>query len=424
METSVDESLRLVGRVAALDLGKASLTACVRVPHEDRPGRRRQEVREYATLSGSLLELADWLRCEQIELVAMESTSSYWKPVFYLLEAEGFTCWLLNAKHVKNVPGRPKTDKIDAVWLAKVVEMGLCTPSLVHPKPIRQLRDLTRYRRSLIREQTREKQRVEKLLEDSQIKLSSVISNIFGVSGREMLEALIAGQRNPRTLAAMARGRMRAKITVLEEALTGHFEDHHGFLLRSMLTHVDALSVQIEEVATRIEAAIAPFTPAVTRLDEIAGVGVVTAQETIGEIGVDMSRFLTPAHLVSWAKFAPIDKNSAGKKKGGSTGKGNPWLGGALGEVVAGASRTDTFLGERYRRLARRRGKKRAIVAVGNSVLTIIWHLLADPEAHYQDLGPDYYQSKINATRRERELVRQLERLTGKKVNLEPKAAA
>jgi transposase len=377
METSVDESLRLVGRVAALDLGKASLTACVRVPHEDRPGRRRQEVREYATLSGSLLELADWLRCEQIELVAMESTSSYWKPVFYLLEAEGFTCWLLNAKHVKNVPGRPKTDKIDAVWLAKVVEMGLCTPSLVHPKPIRQLRDLTRYRRSLIREQTREKQRVEKLLEDSQIKLSSVISNIFGVSGREMLEALIAGQRNPRTLAAMARGRMRAKITVLEEALTGHFEDHHGFLLRSMLTHVDALSVQIEEVATRIEAAIAPFTPVVTRLDEISGVGVVTAQEIIGEIGVDMSRFLTPAHLVSWAKFAPIDKNSAGKKKGGSTGKGNPWLGGALGEVVAGASRTDTFLGERYRRLARRRGKKRAIVAVGNSVLTIIWHLLA-----------------------------------------------
>jgi transposase len=424
METSVDESLRLVGRVAALDLGKASLTACVRVPHENRPGRRRQEVREYATLSGSLLELADWLRCEQIELVAMESTSSYWKPVFYLLEAEGFTCWLLNAKHVKNVPGRPKTDKIDAVWLAKVVEMGLCTPSLVHPKPIRQLRDLTRYRLSLIRERTREKQRVEKLLEDSQIKLSSVISDIFGVSGREMLEALIAGQRNPRTLAAMARGRMRAKTTVLEEALTGHFEDHHGFLLRSMLTHVDALSVQIEEVATRIEAAIAPFAPAVTRLDEIAGIGVVTAQEVIGEIGVDMSRFLTPAHLVSWAKFAPIDKNSAGKKKGGATGKGNPWLGGTLGEVAVGAARTDTFLGERYRRLARRRGKKRAIVAVGNSVLTIIWHLLADPEAHYQDLGPDYYQSKINAKRRERELVRQLEHLTGKKVNLGPKAAA
>jgi transposase len=423
MEAS-DEPVQLVERVAALDLGKASLTACVRVPHDERPGRRRQEVREYSTLSRSLLELADWLRCERIELVAMEATSSYWKPAFYLLEAEGFTCWLLNARHVKNVPGRPKTDKIDAVWLAKVAEWGLCTPSLVHPKPIRQLRDLTRYRRSLIRERTREKQRVEKLLEDSQIKLSSVISDIFGVSGRAMLEALIAGQRSPKTLAAMARGSMRAKTAVLEEALTGHFEDHHGYLLRSMLAHIDSLSAQIDDLTARIEAAIAPFASAVSRLDEIPGVGVTAAQELIGEIGVDASRFPTPAHLVSWAKFAPIDKNSAGRKRGGSTGKGNPWLGGTLGEAVVATARTSTFLGERYRRLARHRGKKRAIVAVGNSVLTIIWHLLADPEAHYQDLGPDYYQSKINARRRERELIRQLERLTGKKVNLEPSAAA
>lgn len=423
MEVS-EEPVGLVERVAALDLGKASLTACVRVPHEDRPGRRRQEVREYLTLSRSLLELADWLRRERIELVAMEATSSYWKPVFYLLEAEGFTCWLLNAKHVKNVPGRPKTDKIDAVWLARVLEWGLCTPSLVHPKPIRQLRDLTRYRRSLIRERTREKQRVEKLLEDAQIKLSSVISDVFGVSGREMLEALIAGQRSPKALAAMARGSMRTKTALLEEALTGHFEDHHGFLLRSMLTHIDALSLQIEDVAARIEAAIAPFASAVARLDEITGIGVATAQELIAEIGTDMSRFPTPAHLVSWAKFAPIDKNSAAKKRGGATGKGNPWLGGALGEVVIGTSRTNTFLGERYRRLARRRGKKRAIVAVGNSVLTIIWHLLANPEARYHDLGPDYHQTKLNTRRRERELVRQLEHLTGKKVNLQPRAAA
>jgi transposase len=423
MEAS-DEPVQLVERVAALDLGKASLTACVRVPHDERPGRRRQEVREYSTLSRSLVELADWLRCERIELVAMEATSSYWKPVFYLLEAEGFTCWLLNARHVKNVPGRPKTDKIDAVWLAKVAEWGLCTPSLVHPKPIRQVRDLTRYRRSLIRERTREKQRVEKLLEDSHIKLSSVISDIFGVSGRAMLEALIAGQRNPKALAAMARGSMRAKTAVLEEALTGHFEDHHGYLLRSMLAHIDTLSAQIDDLTARIEAAIAPFASVVSRLDEIPGVGVTAAQELIAEIGVDASRFPTPAHLVSWAKFAPIDKNSAGRKRGGSTGKGNPWLGGTLGETVVATARTSTFLGERYRRLARRRGKKRAIVAVGNSMLTIIWHLLADPEAHHQDLGPDHYQSKINARRRERELIRQLERLTGKKVNLEPSTAA
>ncbi len=420
---STDEPFELVERVAALDLGKATLMACVRVPHEDKPGRRRQEIREYATLSRSLLELADWLRCERIELVVMEATSDYWKPVFYLLEAEGFTCWLLNAKHVKNVPGRPKTDKLDAVWLAKVAERGMCSPSLVHPKPIRQLRDLTRYRRSLIRERTREKQRCEKLLEDAQIKLSSVISDIFGVSGREMLAALIVGQRNPLVLAQMARGSMRSKTAVLTEALTGHFEDHHGFLLAAMLAHVDGLTVQIEHVADRIEAVIAPFSHHAERFDEITGVGIVAAQELIAEIGVDVTRFPSAAHLVSWAKFAPIDHNSAGKKRGGSTGKGNPWLAGTLGEIVASLSRTDTFLGERYRRLARRRGKSRAIVAVGNSVLTIIWHLLNEPDARYHDLGSDYYQTKINTRGRQRDLVRQLEHLTGKKVTLTPTAA-
>jgi transposase len=369
------------------------------------------------------LELADWLRCERISLVAMEATSSYWKPVFYLLEAEGFTCWLLNARHVKNVPGRPKTDKIDAVWLAKVVERGMCTPSLVHPKPIRQLRDLTRYRRSLIRERTREKQRIEKLLEDAQIKLTSVASDIFGVSGRAMLAALIAGQRNPRTLAQMARGTMRSKIRALEEALTGHFEDHHGFLVQQMLDHIDDLAERVAALDARIEDVIAPFHALQQRLDEITGVGMRAAQELITEIGADGSRFPSAGHLVSWAKFAPIDHNSAGTKRGGSTGKGNPWLAGTLGEVIAAATRTKSFLGERYRRLARRRGKRRAIVAVGNSVLTIVWHLLSDPEARYHDLGPDYYQSKINTRRRERELIRQIEHLTGQKVTLSPSAA-
>jgi transposase len=407
-----------VKRVAALDLGKATLVGCVRVPDEDRPSRRRQEIREYTTLSRSLLELADWLRCERVELVAMEATSSYWKPVFYLLEAEGFTCWLLNARHVKNVPGRPKTDKLDAAWLAKVVERGMCSPSLVHPKSIRQLRDLTRYRRSLIRERTREKQRVEKLLEDAQIKLSSVISDLFGVSGRQMLAALIAGQRNPKTLAQMAHGTMRSKISSLEEALCGHFEDHHGFLAQAMLERVDALTTRIESLEVRIGDVIGPFSHFVKRFDEITGVGLLSAQELIAEIGVDVTRFPTPGHLVSWAKFAPIDKNSAGRKGGGSTGKGNPWLAGTLGEVVSAAARTNTFLGDRYRRLARRRGKSRAIVAVGNSVLTIIWHLLSDPDAHYQDLGVDYYQRKINTRRRERDLIRQLEHLSGKRVTL------
>jgi transposase len=409
-------------RVAALDLGKVELTACVRVPNPDKPGRRLQEVRGYSTLTPALLAMADWLRIERVEVVSMEATGDYWKPVYYLLEAEGFTCWLLNAKQVKNAPGRPKTDRLDAVWLAKVTERGMCTPSLVHPKPIRQLRDLTRYRRTLVRERTREKQRLEKLLEDAQIKLSSVISDVFGVSGRAMLEAMIAGQRSPRTLAEMAKGSMRGKIETIVEALTGHFEDHHAFLARRMLDRIDQISADITTLDQRIEAVIAPFAAQVAQLDEITGIGAATARELIAEIGVDMSRFPTPAHLVSWAKFAPIAKTSAGKGRAGTTGKGNPWLAGALGEAVTAAARTRTFLGERYRRIARRRGARRAIVAVGNSMLTIIWHLLSDPDTRYHDLGADFYATRVNTHRRQRSLVHQLETLTGQKVTLQPAA--
>jgi transposase len=423
MEEITDVPVELVSRVCAIDLGKATLTACVRVPHETRPDRRMQEVREYSTVTPKLLELADWLRVQQVELVAMEATSDYWKPVFYLLEAEGFTCWLLNARHVKNVPGRAKTDKLDAVWLAKVTERGMCRPSLVHPKPIRQLRDVVRYRRSLVRDQTREKQRLEKFLEDAQIKLTSVISDLHGVSGRQMLTAMIDGERDPKVLAQMARTRMRQKIPVLEEALTGHFEDHHADLCARMLARIDAMTADIAALDARVEELIAPFAAAVDRLDEIPGIGRRAAQEILAEIGPDMSVFPTAAHLVSWAKFAPIDKNSAGRKRGGSTGKGNPWLAGTLGEVVAGLSRTDTFLGERYRRLARRRGKKRAIVATGNSALTVVWHILAGPGEHFIDLGPGHYESRINKRRRERDLIRQLEHLTGQKVTLTPTAA-
>src|SRR3954465_2709856 len=227
MEQISEEQAEQYTRVCAIDIGKAGLVACVRVPHETNPARRMQEVREYATVTPALLQLADWLRCERVELVAMEATSDYWKPVFYLVEAEGFECWLLNARHVKNVPGRPKTDKLDAVWLARVVERGMCRPSFVPPKPIRQLRDVTRYRRSLVREQTREKQRLEKTLEDAQIKLDSVISDLHGVSGRKMLDAMIAAERDPRILADLAHGRMRVKLAQLRQALTGYFTDHH-----------------------------------------------------------------------------------------------------------------------------------------------------------------------------------------------------
>src|SRR5947207_1490450 len=235
-----------------------------------------------------------------------------------------------------------------------------------------------------------------------------------------MLQAMIDGQRDPKVLAEMAHGRMRRKIPQLRQALTGHFDDHHAFICATMLRRIDALAADIAELDTKIEELIAPFAQAVAKLDEIPGIGLRSAQELIAEIGVTMAAFPTAAHLVSWAKFAPIDAQSAGKRKGGSTGKGNPWLAGALGEIVAGLSRTNTFLGERYRRLAHRRGKKRAIVAVGNSVLTIIWHLLADTDSRYHDLGPGYHESKINQRRRQRDLVRQLEHLTGQKVILQP----
>src|SRR5512133_2789972 len=421
MEQISEESAEQYTRVCAIDIGKAGLVACVRVPHETNPARRVQEVREYATVTPALLQLADWLRCQQVQVAAVEATSSYWKPVFYLLEAEGFQCWLLNARHVKSVPGRPKTDKLDAVWLAKVVERGMCRPSFVPPKPIRQLRDLTRYRRTLIREQTREKQRLEKILEDAQIKLSATVSDIFGVSGRQMIQAMIAGQRDPTVLAQMARGPMRAKISKLQEALTGHFEDHHGFICQLMLERIDQLTTKIDQLSRRIDLVIAPFAHQVTQLDEVSGIGQVAAQELIAELGVDMTVFPSAAHLVSWAKFAPQARQSAGKTKSASTGQGNPWLGGTLGEIVAAASRTNTFLAERYRRLIKHRGKGRAIVAIGNSVLTIVWHLLSDPEARYHDLGPDFYESRVNQQRHQRHLIHQLERLTGHKVILQPR---
>ena len=289
--------------------------------------------------------------------------------------------------------------------------------SFIPSRPQRQLRDLTRYRRTLTHERTREKQRAEKLLEDAQIKLSSVISDIFGVSGRAMLAALIAGQANPHELARLARGSMRAKTSVLQEALTGHFTGHHAFMLGMMLARIDALTAQIDTLTTRIGEAIAPYAHQVAQLDEIPGIGITAAQDLLAEIGTDMSRFPTPGHLVSWAKFAPKARQSAGRSKAAATGKGNPWLGGTLGEAAAGAARTKTFLASRYKRIARRRGKQRALVAVGNSILVIAWHLLSDPAAHFTDLGPDWHD-RLAPLRRKHQLITELERLSGKKVTL------
>jgi transposase len=415
-----NQTEEIVERVAALDIGKAELVCCVRVP--GKAGKRLQEVTTYATMTRSLLALADRLAELGVTRVVMEATSDYWKPPFYLLEAQGLEVWLVNAREVKHLPGRPKTDKLDAVWLAKLAERGMLRPSFVPPPAIRRLRDLTRYRADLVAVRTAEKQRVEKLLEDAQIKLSVVASDIFGVSGRAMLAALIQGERDPKRLAELARTRLRAKRGQLREAFTGQFSDHHAFLLATMLGRVDQASTDVAELDRKIEAEIAPFAQAVERLDEICGVGRTAAQTIIAEIGTDMARFPTPGHLASWARYAPGVKQSAGKAKGrATTGHGNPYLARVLGEAAVAAGRTDTFLGERYRRIARRRGTKKAIVAVGRSILVIVWHLLADPNLRYHDLGPGFYDTHVNAERAKRNHVRQLEAL-GYRVTLVPAA--
>jgi transposase len=295
-------------------------------------------------------------------------------------------------------------------------------PSFVPPPEIRQLRDLTRYRADLAAARTAEKQRVEKLLEDAQIKLGVVVSDIFGVSGRQMLDALISGQRDPKALAQLARGVMRRKITTLQESFTGYFTDHHAFLLAKMLARVDAIDADIAALDASIEQMAAPFTAEVRRLAEIPGISFTAACAILAEIGTSMDRFPTAGHLVSWAKFAPGVKESAGKKKGKSTtGHGNRYLARVLGNAAASIARTDTFLGERYRRIARRRGSQKAVVAIGRSLLVIIWHLLADPTARYTDLGSDFYDTRTDPERRKRTHIRQLQAL-GYKVTLEPAA--
>ena len=423
-ESQDDE--QIIERVAALDIGKAEVVCCVRLPAPAGKARRVQEVSTHSTMVGSLSDLANRLVELGIERVVMEATSDYWRPPFYLFEAHGLDPWLVNAKDVKHLPGRPKTDVLDAVWLCKVAERQMLRPSFVPPAEIRQLRDLTRYRVDLVGVRGAEKNRVEKLLEDACVKLSVVASDIFGVSGRDMMAAMIAGERDPRTLAALARTRMRPKIGLLEEAFAGlrigTFDDHHQFLLSRMLARVDAVEADIAALDTEIEAQLAALGDVVARLDEIPGIGPTAAGIILAEIGTDMTRFPTPAHLCSWAKFAPGIKSSAGKNKGnGSTGHGNRYLARVLGEAAVMTGRTDTFLGARYRRIARRRGKKKAIVAVGRSILVIIWHLLSNPDAHFQDLGVDHYDRRVSTTAKRRTHLRGLEAL-GYKVTLEPAA--
>ncbi|MGW7410313.1 IS110 family transposase [Streptomyces sp. NPDC054833] len=412
MLEETQDTEEIIERVAALDIGKAEVVCCTRVPREGSPRRRMQEVVTYPTMTRSLLGMCDHLRCLGVTRVVMEATSDYWRPAFYLLEAASFEVWLVNARDVKHLPGRPKTDKLDAVWLAKIAERQMIRPSFVPPREIRALRDLTRYRTDLVAARTGEKQRVEKLLEDAQIKVTAVATDVFGPSGRDMLTALIAGERDPKVLAQYARRRLRAKLAELEEAFTGHFTDHHAFLLAKMLGRIDAINTDIAAIDARIGTEVAPYADAIARLSEIPGISPIAAHVIIAEIGLDMTRFPTAAHLASWAKFAPGVKESAGKKKGrGTTGHGNSYLARVLGNCATAAGKTDTFLGERYRRIGRRRGKKKALVAVGRSLLVVIWHLLSTPDTRFHDLGSDYYDTRIDPDRRKRNHIRQLEAL-------------
>jgi transposase len=445
-QVEVEDVEEIVARVAAIDVAKASGMVCTRVPHDTKTGRRITKTWNVAATTQSLIELSDHLACQGIERVVIESTSDYWRPFFYLLEARGLTVWLINARDVKNVPGRPKTDKLDAVWLAKLNERGMLRPSFVPPAQIRQLRDYTRLRLDLTEDRSRLKQRMEKLLEDALIKLSIVATDIFGVSGRAMIEALIAGERDPHVLAELAKGRMRSKRPALVQALTGAFDDHHAELAQMILDQVDVLTRQIDRLTLRIEERIAaiPTTgstdgadrsgrddtadpaealPAIDRLDEIPGIGRHAAHVIIAEIGLDMTRFRTAGHLVSWAKLCPATIQSGTKTKNGKPGKGDRYLKGVLGEVATAAAKTDTFLGERYRRLIKRMPKGKALVAIARSILTIIWHLLSDPAARYTDLGTDFYTRRIDTGRKTRNLIHQLQAL-GHKVTLTPAEAA
>jgi transposase len=434
-EIEDEEHEQILERVCAIDVAKASGKVCTRVPHPSRPGARRTRVWDVDATTNAILELGEHLAGEGIEKVTLESTSDYWRIWFYLLEASGLDVQLVNARDIKNAPGRPKTDKLDSVWQAKLTERGMLRPSFVPPAEIRRLRDYTRLRTDLTRERTRYWQRLEKLLEDSLIKVSTVASSLDTLSVRDMLEALIAGERDPKVLAGLARGRMRAKHAALIEALTGRFDDHHAELARMLLDQVDALNVQIGKLTTRIGELIAaipsaqgvdadgttgpaagtspgaPVLPAAARLDEVTGIGPDGAQAIIAEIGLDMSRFPTAGHLVSWAKLSPRTIQSGTSSRSGRTGKGNPYLKGILGEAAAAAARTGTFLGERYRRIVKRRGKLKALVAVARSILVIIWNLLANPAARYHDLGSGYHASRTDTGKKVRNHIRQLEAL-------------
>ena len=400
MEEVTDEPLYR-DRVCGIDIGKAGLVATIRVPSDKDPARRAAETRSFGTTKKEVLALADWLRCWQVPAVVMEATGDYWKGPFYRLEAEGFECVLADARQVKNLPGRPKRGPSDSRWLAACFERGAVTACFVATPEFRIIRLHTRYRRDLIDERTREKNRTEKLLESAALKLSSVVSDLHGVTGRDIMEHLIAGERNPKVLAQLARARARRKISQLEEALEGaeFFTDEHAVLLKTMLGRIDQINAEIDRLSEVIERLLAPYEEQLHQAESMPGWARRAAQDAVAETGVDMTRFRTGGHLSSWAGRSPLDHQS-GKRNGQSKSKkGNRYLGGLLGETAVAAGRTQTREGARYRRLARKRGKAKACVAVGNTQLKVYHKLLSNPGMRYEDLGPDYYERRRDVRR-------------------------
>ncbi len=405
-------------RCCGLDVHKRTVVACVVVPGTT--GQPRKTLRTFGTMTEDLLALGDWLQTEGVTHVALESTGSFWKPVWNLLE-DRFTLLLVNAQHIKAVPGR-KTDVKDAEWIADLLRHGLLRASFVPDRPQRELRELTRYRTSLVRERSAEVQRVQKTLEGANIKLSAVAANVLGVSGRQMLEALAGGEADAAALADLARGKLREKLPQLERALTGRVGPHQRFLLARQLAHIAFLDEQIAEVGAEIADRLRPFAEAVDRLDGIPGVGRTTAEVLLAEIGPDMGRFPTAAHLASWAGLCPGNHESAGKRQSGKTRKGSRWLRTALVEAAQAAGRMKHgYLAAQYRRFATRRGAKKAAVAVAHTILVIVYHLLARAEP-YCDLGSAYFDERDRHAV-ERRAVKRLETL-GYRVALEPLAPA
>jgi transposase len=425
---------RVHERVAAVDVAKASGMVCTRLPHPSRQGCRQSRVQEVAATAGAVSELAAELLELGIEKVTLESTSDYWRIWFYLLEAAGLDVQLVSASQARQLPGRPKTDKLDAQWLARLTEMGLLRPSFVPPAEVRALRHYCRARTRAVQDRTRCWQRIEKLLEDALIKVSAVASKMTTRSVRDMLEALIEGERDPEVLARLARTRMKAKHAALVQALDGRFEEHHAEIARMLLDQIDSLSRQagrldilVSEQLASIPAAWgadgdgvtgpgagtgsdAAALPAADRLDEVPGITAGLARSIISETGLDMTRFPAPDHLVSWIGYCTRTRQSGTRTRNGKN-TGNRYLRGYLGQAANAAAGTDTFLGERYRRIARRRGKAKAQVAIARSIAVIIWHLLSDRDARYHDLGPDWHQQRTDKHKQARNHIRQLEAL-------------